>query len=77
MNILIDKIKRIKKDMKQRNCAHEWVRVGLEKYVGDTSDWSLDIVPEFQQKYKCGKIECKRYIYYGNFKNKDGSYKFK
>jgi hypothetical protein len=61
-------------------CKHEWKRLYDEKCIGETMDWGGDVVPEFESTYECAKCQAKkkkRYIYFGNFVNKDGSYNFK
>lgn len=68
------------KKIKQIICKHKFESMGKERYIGETCNWSFSLQPQFEQVYecvKCGKRKKKKYIYWGNIKNLDGSYNFK
>jgi hypothetical protein len=66
--------------VKKYFCKHDYKRLNDEKCIGETMGWGGYFVPEFESTYECVKCKAKknrRYIYFGNFVNKDGSYNFK
>jgi len=67
------------KKLKQKYCKHEFHSFDDERYTGDCLSWGLRVVNGYQSTYKCnkcGKQEIRRYYYFNNIKNPDGSYNF-